>query len=131
MVSGKKFFGDYESFMCIGVCALNQSFNLVNKKNLSSVNMSDVADSIGLLEVSKGLNPTTISDLTGIPRATVIRKLQNLLKKKFLNKNEKNLFNISAIQKNTQAYNLLKDRFYYHQSQIRNLITEVLNFVKI
>ena len=33
MVSGKQFFGDYESFMCIGVCALNQSFNLINKQN--------------------------------------------------------------------------------------------------
>ena len=82
MVSGKKFFGDYETFMCIGVCALNQSFNLINKQNHKAENISDIADSLAQLEISKGLNPTTISDLTGIPRATVIRKLQLLLKKK-------------------------------------------------
>ena len=131
MVSNKKFFSDYQSFMCVGVCALNQSFNLINKKNLRSLDINAVADSIGLLEVSKGLNPTTISELTGIPRATIIRKLKNLLKNKILNKNENNLYSISANPKNTQAYSLLKDRFYYNQSQIRNLITEVLNYVKI
>tara|TARA_B100001248_G_scaffold49964_1_gene32250 strand:+ start:4855 stop:5826 length:972 start_codon:yes stop_codon:yes gene_type:complete len=131
MVSGKKFFGDYESFMCIGICALNQSFNLINKQNHKAENISDIADSLAQLEISKGLNPTTISDLTGIPRATVIRKLQVLLRKKFLNKNEKNLFNLSSPQKNSQAYNLLKNRFYHHQLQIRNLITEILNYTKV
>ena len=131
MVSGKKFFGDYETFMCIGICALNQSFNLINKQNYKAENISDIADSLAQLETSKGLNPTTISDLTGIPRATVIRKLQVLLRKKFLNKNEKNLFNLSSPQKNSQAYNLLKNRFYHHQLQVRNLITEILNYTKV
>ena len=131
MVSGKKFFSDYESFMCIGVCALNQSFNLINKQNHKAKNISDIADSLAQLEISKGLNPTTISDLTGIPRATVIRKLQVLLKKKLLNKNEKNLFSLPSPQKNSQAYNLLKKRFYHHQLQVRNLITEILNYTKV
>jgi len=131
MVSGKQFFGDYESFMCIGACALNQSFNLVNKQNKIPESINDVSDTIALLEKSKGLNPTTISDLTGIPRATVIRKLQFLLRKKYLNKNEKNLFNLSSPQKNSQAYNLLKTRFYHHQSEVRNLITEVINYTKV
>lgn len=131
MVSGKQFFGDYESFMCIGACALNQSFNLVNKQNKIPESISDISDNIALLEKSKGLNPTTISDLTGIPRATVIRKLQILLRKKYLNKNEKNLFNISSPKKNSQAYSLLKKRFYHHQSEVRNLITEVINYTKV
>ena len=131
MVSGKKFFGDYETFMCLGICALNQSFNLINKQNHKAENISDIADSLAQLEISKGLNPTTISDLTGIPRATVIRKLQLLLKKKFLNRNEKNLFNLSSPQKNSQAYSLLKKRFYHHQSEVRNLITEVINYTKV
>ena len=80
MVSGK-IFGDYESFMCMGVCALNQSFNLINKQNKNTQSINDIADTLVQLEISTGLNPTTISDLTGIPRATVIRKIQTLLKK--------------------------------------------------
>ena len=131
MVSGKKFFGDYESFMCMGVCALNQSFNLINKQNKNTQSINDIADTLVQLEISTGLNPTTISDLTGIPRATVIRKIQNLLKKKYLDKNDKNLFVLSSPQKNSQAYNQLKERFYFHQLQIRTLITEILNYTKV
>ena len=103
----------------------------INQLSISPVN--DVSTNLApqSISISKGLNPTTISDLTGIPRATVIRKLQVLLKKKLLNKNEKNLFSLPSPQKNSQAYNLLKKRFYHHQLQVRNLITEILNYTKV
>ena len=115
----------------MGVCALNQSFNLINKQNKNTQSINDIADTLVQLEISTGLNPTTISDLTGIPRATVIRKIQTLLKKKYLDKNDKNLFVLSSPQKNSQAYNQLKERFYFHQLQIRTLITEILNYTKV
>ena len=130
MISGKKFFGDYESFLCIGVCSLNQSYNLLNSKNRGDLEIRDIADSIVLLEKSPGLNPTTISDLTGIPRATVIRKIYSLSKKKFIKKNDKNLYTISSPNLNPQAYKKLKERFNYNQNLIKNLITEFLNFIK-
>ena len=79
MLMGKKYFGDYETFLCVGVCALNQSYNLINKSKNEKI--SDIADAIASLEKSAGLNPTTISDLSGIPRATVIRKISVLQKK--------------------------------------------------
>ena len=34
---------------------------------------------------NQGLNAMTISELTSIPRPTVLRKLKNLLKKKIIN----------------------------------------------
>ena len=43
----------------------------------------------------KGLNAMTISDLTGIPRPTVIRKLKILLKQKDIFKDSNNLYYIS------------------------------------
>ena len=43
----------------------------------------------------KGINAMTISDLTGIPRPTVIRKLKVLLKKKDIFKDPNNLYYIS------------------------------------
>ena len=39
---------------------------------------------------NQGLNAMTISELTSIPRPTVLRKLKNLLKKKLLTKDENN-----------------------------------------
>ena len=43
----------------------------------------------------KGINAMTISDLTGIPRPTVIRKLKILLKQKDIFKDSNNLYYIS------------------------------------
>ena len=40
----------------------------------------------------KGINAMTISDLTGIPRPTVIRKLNYLVKNKFVDKNKNSLY---------------------------------------
>ena len=39
---------------------------------------------------NQGLNAMTISELTSIPRPTVLRKLKNLLKKKLLTKDKNN-----------------------------------------
>ena len=43
----------------------------------------------------KGINAMTISDLTGIPRPTVIRKLKILLKQKDIYKDNNNLYYIT------------------------------------
>ena len=49
-----------------------------------------------VLEVGdkKGINAMSISDLTGIPRPTVIRKLKILLKQKDIYKDKNNLYYI-------------------------------------
>ena len=39
-----------------------------------------------------GINAFSIADITGIPRATVVRKLQFLIENKFLNISEKKLY---------------------------------------
>ena len=43
----------------------------------------------------QGLNAMSISDITGIPRATVVRKLKKLLKLKMLTINNKKHYNLS------------------------------------
>jgi DNA-binding transcriptional regulator YhcF (GntR family) len=86
----KKVFGDLESFHIDCICLVNHAFN--SKKNdnsemskefyLEKYFFSDHKD-------SSGVNAMSISDITGIPRATVIRKLNKLVKEKFLQINKK------------------------------------------
>jgi len=81
----KKVFGDLESFHINGVCVINQALN--SKKNdnsemskefyLEKYFFADNKDDIGV-------NAMSISEITGIPRATVIRKLNKLIKENFL-----------------------------------------------
>ena len=94
----KKVFGDLESFHVYGICITNHALN--SKKNDNS-------------EISKkyyiekyffnnqrelsGLNAMSISDITGIPRATVIRKLNKLVKEKFLKLDSKKHYSTTGI----------------------------------
>ena len=82
MVGYKKFFKDLESFHIYGTCAVSQ---YLDSKNNSA---DHYADRIKYLDIffsmskTQGINAMSISEITGIPRATVIRKLQNLVRKK-------------------------------------------------
>ena len=86
----KKIFGDLESFHVNGVCVINQALN--SKKNdnsemskefyLEKYFFADNKDDVGV-------NAMSISDITGIPRATVIRKLNKLIKENFLKIDDK------------------------------------------
>ena len=84
LLGNKKIFGDLESFHVNGICIINQALN--SKKNDNSEMSKEFylekyffADQRG----ETGVNAMSISDISGIPRATVIRKLNKLIKKNF------------------------------------------------
>tara|TARA_B100000767_G_scaffold189755_1_gene177034 strand:+ start:390 stop:1361 length:972 start_codon:yes stop_codon:yes gene_type:complete len=81
----KKVFGDLESFHVYGICVSNHALN--SKKNDNSQMSKEFYIEeyfSGDQKNLSGLNAMSISDISGIPRATVIRKLNKLLKIKFL-----------------------------------------------
>ena len=85
LLSFKKIFGDLETMHIQGICLSNQ---VLNSKKIDNSKMSKkfylekyfINDRKGSL----GINAMSISDITGIPRATVIRKLKILVTEKFL-----------------------------------------------
>jgi predicted transcriptional regulator len=94
MVQGyKKFFGDIETFHIFGTCVVNQHLNS-KKIYEKKVNRKNFFQSFSQKEM-RGINAMTISDITGIPRATVVRKLKALLKKKFLIIDDKKHYKIT------------------------------------
>jgi predicted transcriptional regulator len=93
LLTYKKLFVDLESFHIFGTCVVNQ--HLHNQQLNKIMIREDFIES--LLSVnSQGLNAMSISDITGIPRATVIRKLQKLLISNNLTIDEKKLYNLSG-----------------------------------
>ena len=82
---------DMEVFFIIGALLYNQIIFL--KKNSKKKHYrKEWVDEVFYIGNKKGLNAMTISDLTGIPRPTVIRKLKKLLKQKDIHKDENNLY---------------------------------------
>ncbi|WP_415320393.1 MarR family transcriptional regulator [Candidatus Pelagibacter sp. Uisw_092] len=121
----RKTVGDLETF-CVGVIVLlnaaeNKSFKLkelTRKKYQISIQGSD----------ERGVNAMSISDITGIPRITVIRKVKKLIKRNILQINEKKLIilNISGVA---------VDEIYELQNQnmrsLSNFIYRAFNQIKI
>ena len=73
----------------------------------------------------KGINAMTISDLTGIPRPTVIRKLKVLLKQKDIFKDPNNLYYISKVKLLTE---LNKQRLI-NIKNLSSIISRINNIV--
>jgi hypothetical protein len=81
----KKIHGDLETFHVHGVCLSNQALNS-QKINTSEMSKALYLEKyfFGDRQEFSGINAMSISDITGIPRATVMRKLNKLVKEKFL-----------------------------------------------
>ena len=81
----KKIHGDLETFHVHGICLGNQALN-TQKINTSEMSKALYLEKyfFGDKQEFSGINAMSISDITGIPRATVIRKLNKLVKEKFL-----------------------------------------------
>jgi len=94
----RKFHGDLDTFHIYGTCVVNQNFEtqkVLKKENQIFKNNIEYLKKLGEIEEKTGINAMTISNLSGIPRATVLRKLRGLIKKKFLNINQNKLYHLN------------------------------------
>jgi len=90
MVNYKKLFGDIESFAIYGTCIVNQHYLNSKKINVTNENRNKFIRTTYSNNKMQGLNAMSISDITGIPRTTVVRKLKVLvMQKKMIIDNKK------------------------------------------
>jgi len=91
----KKTFSDLESFHVWGACFVNEQLNIKRKGDLKMNKATYLNKYYNTLSELEGMNAMSISDITGIPRATVIRKLNILLKNKYLKINYKKHYTLA------------------------------------
>ena len=124
LLGNKKIFGDLESFHVNGVCIINQALHSKKYDN------SEVSKEFYLEKYmwsdqrsDTGVNAMSISDITGIPRATVIRKLNKLLKEKFLKVDNKKHYSSSGhhAQKLLEVQKVTLDNLSKFASRVYNL----------
>ena len=121
----KKMFKDYE-LVCIGLlvfanAATNKSFELKKLTVKKWVEEISEADSVGL-------NAMSISDITGIPRPTVVRKLNKLIKAGWMNYNEKKLISVNLSSETSIRGKKEQEKTL---DMLSELILRVLNQIKI
>ncbi len=112
--------------MCIGILVMlnaseNRSFKLKNL-NLKTYQKKVMGSD------DRGINAMSLSDITGIPRPTVVRKLKYLVKNNYITINEKKLLFI-----NIQGTNLKRSRELQDANikTLSNFIYKVFNQIKI
>lgn len=136
LLRSKRVYQNYENLYVAGVCALNATYNYRNltsnektsdnKKNVSLSFENFVPELINLtLEQSKGLNPTTISELTRVPRASVIRKLGDLQKMGLIQKNENNLYSFPTDPQKLKFTKLSEN----NHENFREMAKDLINFM--
>jgi len=98
----------------------NKEFS--SKKNMRSYHKALMGSD------TRGVNAMSVSEITGIPRPTVVRKLKYLIDKKYLNINEKKLITFdakdSAFQKTSKMIN-------QNMLSLSNFIYKVFNQIRI
>ena len=100
LLAYKEIYGDLESFHVHGICLVNHALN--SKKNDNSEMSKEFYLEKYFFAHKKdflGINAMSISDITGIPRATVIRKLNKLVKEKFLIIDSKKHYFVTGIHR--------------------------------
>jgi len=95
MISYKEIFTDLETFHIFGVCIVNQHLG-VKKINENLMNRDNFIKILVGPSKVQGVNAMSISDITGIPRATVIRKLKKMIELNFLTIDDKKLYRLSG-----------------------------------
>ena len=91
----KKIFFDVESFHIWGICVVNEQSNIKRNSDLKMNKNEYLTKYYNTILKLDGINAMSISDISGIPRATVIRKLNILIKKKYLKINQKKHYTLA------------------------------------
>ena len=122
LLSFKKIFGDLETMHIHGICLSNQ---VLNAKKIDSSKMSKEfyleKYFVNHRKYFLGINAMSISEISNIPRATVVRKLKKLVKDDYLKIDNKKHYSVTGVhidklttvQKNTfKNLSLFAERVY-------------------
>ena len=128
-ISWKDYFDDINEFYIMGTCWINQVYNTQNKLNLTDTT-SKILDNVHAYVTQNsgtGLNAMSISEMTGLPRATVIRKNKNLIRKNLLHLDDNKHYVVPySFAKATQP--LVKDTKFKNKAV---MIAKLLNLINI
>ena len=123
-------FGDLESWNVWGSIALVQtaafteSLKQITREELTSY--EDYYTSMLKFKCERGINASSIADISSIPRATVIRKLRTLEKKGLIRRNKKLEYSLGQA-KNLKAF---KINYLINQKNLSDFCTTLFNLMK-
>ena len=135
LIRWKLVFGDLETWVIWANMGINQSINLekIFKSLNKEINLSDnnenklYYNNLQENEPKQGVNASSIAEISGIPRATVMRKLKKLLNEKIIKKNK----NLEYVLTNHGKLNdKIRANILTNQKYIALFVTDIFNLIK-
>ena len=124
-------FGDLETWIVWGNIGLSHQYQLAKaaEKNLitSEITLKSYYSNVADVKIDRGVNASSIADISSIPRATVIRKLNWLVSQKAIKKN-KNLE--YQMKKGGLLNKQISDNFLINQHSVAEFLTDVFDLMK-
>ena len=131
LVRHRTFFGDLESWNVWGSIAIVQMRELIEKTQKqvldSPNNFKDFFLHLLKHKAKRGINASSISDISAIPRATVIRKLKAMEKKKFINRNKNLEYSMGSQPVHLKG---LEENYLIHQKLWSDFTSTMYNLMK-
>ena len=116
---------DLETY-CIGLIVM---VNAVENKDFRVKNLNIKSYQVSVQGIDdRGVNAMSISEITGIPRPTVVRKLQYLIKNNYLTINKKKLVSVNITGNALKRSTVLQDS---NILELSNFIYRVFNQINI
>ena len=122
VISFKKIFKDIETFHIFGICVVNQHL-YAKKISDTYMNREKFIKTTLAWSENHGINAMSISDISGIPRATVIRKLKILVKNESLTIDDNKHYRLTGnyLKKNFPAQKEVLFKLANFAAQVFNL----------
>ena len=131
LVRHRTFFGDLETWNVWGAIGISQFTDYSKQvKNRVVEDPRTYADLyLHLLRHTpkNGINASSISEISTIPRATVIRKLKYLLKQKLVTKNKKLEYMLLPSPKNIKSF---EENYMFNQKHKAGFVTTIFDLMK-
>ena len=131
LVKHRTFFGDLETWNVWGSIGISQyidySKQVRNRVVEESSNYSDLYLQLLRYTPKNGINASSISEISTIPRATVIRKLKYLLKQKLIVKNKKLEYMLLPSPKNIKFF---EENYMHNQKHKAGFVSTIFDLMK-
>jgi DNA-binding Lrp family transcriptional regulator len=131
LIRHRDVFGDLETWIVWGNIALSHQYHLARaaEKNLitSEITLKSYYSNVAEVKISRGINASSIADISRIPRATVIRKLKWLTKQNCIKKNKNLEFQMT---KGGKLNKKISENFLLNQHSVAEFLTDMFDLMK-
>ena len=131
LIRHRDVFGDLETWIVWGNIALSHQYHLAKaaEKNLitSEITLKSYYSNVADVKISRGINASSIADISQIPRATVIRKLKWLTKQNCIKKNKNLEYQMT---KGGKLNKKISENFLLNQHSVAEFLTDMFDLMK-